>query len=433
MYICGPTVYDYPHIGHGRFVLVFDILRRYLISQGYQVRYVSNITDVDDKILAKAEAEGVSPSEITNRYEEIWWQTMDKLNILRPDETPHATKYVNQMAAFVEKLIENNIAYRLDDGIYFDVTKVDDYGLLARQSLESLKAGARVDEDRGKRTSADFALWKFFPDSTNSYTTSLGVGRPGWHTECVVMARDLLGETFDIHGGGLDLAFPHHENERAQALADGARFARYWIHNGFIVVGDEKMSKSLGNFITLPELIGDGDPRSYRLLVLQSHYRSPLEVTKATVADASSALARIDNFHRRFDDVTSSLTSQPHLPQSTPIYDAFVLAMDDDLDTPKVMALLFSSIASANASFDRGDIDSAIEQGSQIIQIIKVLALDNQRDDSVIPEDVMEIFQRRIAARAEKDFSESDRLRDELLSLGYVVEDKKGTSTIRRG
>ncbi len=434
MYICGPTVYDYPHIGHGRFVLVFDILRRYLISQGYQVRYVSNITDVDDKILAKAEAEGFSPSEITDRYEAIWWETMDQLRVLRPDATPHATTYIDQMAAFVEKLITENLAYRLDDGVYFDVTKVSDYGLLARQSLESLKAGARVDEDRGKKSPADFALWKFFPDATNSFATSLGVGRPGWHTECVVMARDILGEHFDIHGGGLDLAFPHHENERAQAVADGSPFANYWIHNGFIVVGDEKMSKSLGNFVTLPELIGDGDPRSYRLLVLQSHYRSPLEVTKSTIADATTALGRIDNFVRRFKEAIAEPSSPlVDIDSATGIiFDRFVEAMDDDLDTPKVMALLFSAIASANSSFDRGDIALAIEEGSQIVLIVKILALDVERDDSAIPAGVMEIFKRRLAARESKDFATSDRLRDELASLGYVVEDKKGNSTIRR-
>ena len=434
MYICGPTVYDYPHIGHGRFVLVFDILRRYLISQGYQVRYVSNITDVDDKILAKAEAEGVAPSEITSRYEEIWWETMDKLRVLRPDATPHATAYINQMATFVEKLIDENIAYRLDDGVYFDVTKVGDYGLLARQSLESLKAGARVEEDRGKRSPADFALWKFFPGATNAYSTSLGLGRPGWHTECVVMARDILGERFDIHGGGLDLAFPHHENERAQAVADGSPFANYWVHNGFIVVGDEKMSKSLGNFITLPELIGDGDPRSYRLLVLQSHYRSPLEVTKSTVADATSALNRIDNFVRRFFEVieeTSHASSKIDIAIG-PIYEGFVEAMDEDLDTPKVMALLFSAIASANSSIDRGDLESAIGDGSQIVRIIRILALDAERDNSKIPADVMEIFQRRLEAREARDFATSDLLRDELAEMGYVVEDKKGNSSIRR-
>lgn len=434
MYVCGPTVYDYPHIGHGRFVLVFDILRRYLISQGYQVRYVSNITDVDDKILAKADAEGVAPAEITNRYEEIWWETMDKLRVLRPDSTPHATQYVEKMATFVAKLIEEDVAYQLNDGIYFDVSTVSDYGLLARQSLESLRAGARVDEDRGKRSPADFALWKFFPNSTNSYVTPLGIGRPGWHTECVVMARDILGECFDIHGGGLDLAFPHHENERAQAIADGAPFANYWIHNGFIVVGDEKMSKSLGNFVTLPELIGDGDPRSYRLLVLQSHYRSPLEVTKNTIGDATSALGRLDNFSRRYFDAiaTSPELAADFETSSGAILDAFVEAMDNDLDTPKVMALLFSAIASANGGFDRGDLTSAIAEGSQIIRIIKALALDIEEDEAAIPPDVMEIFHMRLAARDSKDFATSDRLRYELASRGYVVEDKKGISTIRR-
>jgi cysteinyl-tRNA synthetase len=326
MYVCGPTVYGPPHLGHGRFSLVFDVLRRYLEWSGNDVTYVSNITDVDDNIINRARAEGRTEAEVAAEYEAVWWQAMDAIGVQRPTADPHATAYVDRMVELVSRLVDHGMAYETSDGVYFQAERIEDYGLLARQSLDSLRAGARVEGSDEKRSPVDFALWKKAAPDELSWDSPWGPGRPGWHTECVVMSLDLLGEGFDIHGGGQDLAFPHHENERAQSAADGRPFARYWVHNGFVEVDGEKMSKSLGNFTTLLDLIERADPRSYRLLVLRSHYRSPIEVNESSVADAVAALGRLDAFARR----TRSLTAEPDAAALA----TFREAMDRDLDTP---------------------------------------------------------------------------------------------------
>ena len=320
MYVCGPTVYGPPHLGHGRFSLVFDVLRRYLEWSGNEVTYVSNITDVDDNIINRARSEGRSEAEVAAEYEAVWWEAMDAIGVQRPTLDPHATAYVDHMVELVARLVDFGVAYETSDGVYFQAERIEDYGLLARQSLDSLRAGARVESSDEKRSPVDFALWKKATDDAVSWPSPWGNGRPGWHTECVVMALDLLGEGFDIHGGGQDLAFPHHENERAQSAADGRSFARYWIHNGFVEVDGEKMSKSLGNFTNLMDLIDRADPRAYRLLVLRSHYRSPIEVNEASVADAVAALERLDAFARRTRDLVGA-------PDPAAV-DAFREAMD---------------------------------------------------------------------------------------------------------
>ncbi|MGZ4786852.1 MAG: cysteine--tRNA ligase, partial [Acidimicrobiales bacterium] len=281
MYVCGPTVYGPPHLGHGRFSLVFDVLRRYLEWSGFEVTYVSNITDIDDKIIERANAEGRSADEIARKCEKVWYKAMDAINVKRPTHDPHATAYVDQMVALIADLVARGDAYETGDGVYFSAQSVPDYGLLARQSIESLQVGARVEANDEKRSPVDFALWKKAKPGEPSWPSPWGDGRPGWHTECVVMALDLLGEGFDLHGGGQDLAFPHHENERAQAVAQGRDFAHHWAHTGFVEIGGEKMSKSLGNFTNLLDLIDSTDPRAFRLLVLRSHYRSPIEVNQA--------------------------------------------------------------------------------------------------------------------------------------------------------
>jgi cysteinyl-tRNA synthetase len=262
MYVCGPTVYGPPHLGHGRFSLVFDVLRRYLQWSGLEVTYVSNITDIDDKIIERAANEGRDHADIARRCEQVWWDAMAAINVLRPDHDPHATAYVEQMVALIGRLLDDGTAYETTDGVYFQADRVTDYGLLARQSIDSLRAGARVEGTDEKRNPVDFALWKKAKPGEPSWPAPWGDGRPGWHTECVVMALDLLGEGFDLHGGGQDLAFPHHENERAQAVASGSEFAGHWVHNGFVEVGGEKMSKSLGNFSNLLDLVEEQDRKS---------------------------------------------------------------------------------------------------------------------------------------------------------------------------
>ena len=293
MYVCGPTVYGPPHLGHGRFSLAFDVLRRYLIWSGLDVTYVSNITDIEDKIIQRAEDEGRPWQQITAEYEAVWYDAMDAIGVMRPDHDPHATDYVDQMVGMIADLVGRGSAYVTDDGVYLSVDAVEGYGLLAHQSLDEMLAGggdrAIVGGDQ-KRHPADFALWKLAKPGEPAWPSPWGDGRPGWHTECVVMSLDLLGDDFDLHGGGMDLAFPHHENERAQAVALGRPFARTVGAQRLRRAVGEKMSKSLGNFTTLTDLVAEHDPRAYRLLVLQSHYRSPLEVTPATISAAEASL-----------------------------------------------------------------------------------------------------------------------------------------------
>lgn len=430
MYVCGPTVYDLAHLGHGRYALVFDVLRRYLEWCGLKVRHVSNITDVDDKILERAEAENRSPAEVAAEFEEKWFTTMARLGVLRPHDTPHATEYVEKMIGLIESLVRLDAAYVGEDGVYFDCSKIPDYGLLARQSLDSLRAGARIAEKDFKRSPMDFALWKFSDPSSWGWPSPWGHGRPGWHTECVVMSVDILGEEFDLHGGGLDLSFPHHENERAQAEAMHFKFSRHWVHNGFVMVGSEKMSKSLGNFTTLDDLLESTDPRAYRLLVLQSHYRSPLDVNPQTVAEATRALQRLDSTHQR---VVESVGSLPEAVSDEDEVARFMGAMDNDLDTPAAMARLFEIRSMVNQLLDRGELDEAAGLCATMESLLGALGLFLLESfDEEIPASVSELLESRAAARKAKDFATSDRLRDELAEMGFAVEDTSSGQKVRR-
>ncbi|HWH36086.1 MAG TPA: cysteine--tRNA ligase [Acidimicrobiales bacterium] len=429
MYVCGPTVYDVPHLGHGRFVLVFDVLRRYLEWRGLEVRYVSNITDVDDNIIARADREGRSEAEVAAEFEAVWYDAVDALGVRRPDDNPHATAYVAQMVALVERLVARGAAYEAPDGVYLAVAGVPGYGLLARQSLDSLRSGARVAVDDAKRSPLDFALWKQAKPGEPSWDSPWGPGRPGWHTECVVMSLDLLGEGFDIHGGGADLAFPHHENERAQALADGRTFAHHWVHNGWVVVDGEKMSKSLNNFTSLTDLLARVDSRAYRLLVLRAHYRSPLEVSPATTADASAALERLDNLARRI--AGGGLAGASPDPAAL---ERFRSAMDDDLDTPAAMALVFDLVRRANAALDAGDEAGAAPLAAAVAELCRALGLGlggGEGEGDLDPETAGRVA-RRDEARAGRDWAAADRMRSELEAAGWVVEDGPSGTRVRR-
>jgi cysteinyl-tRNA synthetase len=417
-YVCGPTVYDVPHLGHGRHVLTYDVLRRYLEWTGVEVRHVSNITDVDDKIIERAAATGRSEPEVAQEFEDVWWETMDRLGVLRPHETPHATAYIPQMVELIEALVDADRAYETSDGVYLQVEKVEGYGVLAHQSLDSLRTGARVEANEEKRSPLDFALWKKAKPGEPSWPSPWGDGRPGWHTECVVMSLDLLGEGFDLHTGGMDLMFPHHENERAQAVALGREFARHWAHHAFITAGGEKMSKSLGNFTTLVDLLDRVDNRAYRLLVLQAHYRSPLEVTPETVDQAVRTLESLDSFARRTAEVTGD--ADPEL------LDAFRAFMDDDLNTPRAVALVFSWVRDANKTGDAGTIRAVWEACAAL-----GLTLDTSAGDDIAPE-ALALAARRDEHRRSKDWAAADAARDELVALGYVVEDTPEGTQLRR-
>ena len=428
VYVCGVTVSDVPHVGHGRFSLVWDVVRRYLESSGLEVRYVSNITDVDDKIIARAEREGRAAAEVASEYERAWYDTMDRLGVRRPDDDPHATAYIGRMVDLVQALVERSVAYETDDGVYLSVADVPGYGLLARQDLDSLRSGARIEVDDAKRSPLDFAVWKKAKPGEPSWPSPWGDGRPGWHTECVVMSLDLLGEGFELHGGGLDLAFPHHENERAQAVALGRRFAGHWVHNGLVVVaGGEKMGKSLGNTADLASLLRTHDPRAYRLLVLRSHYRSPIVVTETEITDASAALRRLDTVFRRAGEI--GLGAGPADPE---VLERFRGHMDNDLNTPPAMGLLFEQVRRANTLLDSEDDESAATALGSIRAIATAVGLAVAGEVEAPEEAALDLARRRDAARAARDWGAADAARDELVGLGYVVEDGPGGTSVRR-
>jgi cysteinyl-tRNA synthetase len=427
IYLCGPTVYGPPHLGHGRATLVYDILRRYLEWSGLEVRLVSNITDIDDKIIERANREQRPWNEITTKCEKVWFSAMDGINVQHPTDVPHATEWVPQMVEMIEQLVKQGNAYSTDDGIYLAVETVDGYGLLAHQSLDDMRSGGGEREvfgAEGKQHPADFVLWKLSKPGEPSWPSPWGDGRPGWHSECVVMSLALLGEGFDLHCGGQDLRFPHHENERAQAVALGKQFANHWMHNGFVVDAEgEKMSKSLGNVSNLLDLIEHYDPRAYRMVLLQSHYRSPIAMGADTLDAATKSLAGLDAFAARTSGVADST------PDAS-VIDAFRRAMDDDLDTPRATALLFDTVRRANAALDSGDAE-APALAAAVRELAATFGLELGRVDDV-PADVTAKAAALDAARAAKDFATADRIRAELQAEGWTVETGKSGTTVRR-
>ena len=439
MYVCGPTVYDLPHLGHGRFTLVWDVARRWFTFRGLDVRYVSNITDIDDNIINRAQREGSSETEVSATYENEWWKAMSAIGVARPDDIPHATQYVPEMVTLIESFLAEDVAYVISDGVYFDVSRVPDYGLLAGQPLDTLRAGARVDANDEKRSVWDFALWKFAKPGEPVWSASFGDGRPGWHTECVVMSLALLGDGFDLHCGGLDLKFPHHENERAQAEAARRPFAQHWGHNGWVMVGDEKMSKSLGNFTSLTDLLQHTDARAYRLLVIRSHYRSPIEVSPTTIADAERALGRLDALARRFDvpvlggEQLVMASEYAFSGASADLVEKVGALLDEDLNTPLAVAVLFDAVSAANTLADQGEIGAGAELALAVTVLFGALGLSVFSAVHDSDDEVRALVSARDEARSVGNWGEADRLRDELVSRGWIVEDSTDGTRIRRG
>ena len=431
IYLCGPTVYGPPHLGHGRATLVYDVLRRYLEWTGIQVRLVSNITDIDDKIINRAERENRPWQEITRKCEDVWFEAMKGLNVARPTDIPHATEYVDEMVEMIGELIAIDRAYVTADGVYLSVETVHDYGLLANQNLEGLLAGGGDREVFGaenKRHPADFALWKISKPGEPSWPAPWGDGRPGWHSECVVMSLDLLGEGFDLHCGGMDLKFPHHENERAQAVALGKTFANHWMHNGFVVDAEgEKMSKSLGNVANLLDLIEHYDARAYRMLLLQTHYRGPVRVGQDNIDAAVKSLAGLDAFAAR----TAAAAADGSVTADADVLSQFGERMDDDLDTPNAMALLFDTVRRANAALDAGDQAGAGSLAAAVHAMCTAIGLVLKTEGD-IPAEIAELASALDAARAAKDFAAADALRAQLQGLGWLVETTKQGTSVRR-
>ena len=426
MYVCGPTVYDVPHIGHGRAATTFDVIRRYLEWRGFAVTFVSNVTDVEDKIIARAAKTGSTEPEVAARFEAVHWEQLERLGVRRPDHVPHATEYVPSMLRMIEELVDRGHAYVVDgQGVYYDVCSFPGYGALPHRSLEQLleSAGARVEVDEAKRSPVDFALWKAAKPGEPAWDSPWGPGRPGWHIECSAMSLDLLGEGFDLHGGGDDLTFPHHENERAQAEGAGHGFARHWIHSGMVQVGGEKMARSLGNFTTLSDAIDAHGPRAFRMAVLQMHYRRAVDLGDAELGAAAAAVDRLDAFVRRALS-EGVATSEP---DATAI-DRFRDAMDDDFSTPAAMATVFDAVSSGHQALTDGDAVCAATMLATVETLTGALGLElataGESDDEIDG-----LIAEREAARGARDFAAADRIRDELAARGIVLEDT-ATGTI---
>lgn len=425
MYVCGPTVYDNGHLGHGRSAVAFDVLRRYLTSQGFTVTMVSNYTDIDDKMIDRAREEGVSVPELAARIIPLYVRDFGELRILPADTHPKATDYIDAMIALIEELFYKKAAYTLSDGVYFDVKAYAPYGELSGQDLSELEAGKRVELHEEKRSPQDFVLWKFEKPGEPSWGSPWGKGRPGWHIECSAMARELLGQPVDIHGGGLDLTFPHHECERAQSeMAYGAPFVRYWVHNGFVNIDKEKMSKSLGNFVTLEQIFRTYPGRVVRLMYLQTHYRSPLDFSESLLPQARAALERVDQFMRLMDIYVPGDGASDHARDIADFETEFFTCMDRDLDVPGALGAVFSLI---NFGFEGikgrtltvSDVRNIQHAFRSFDAVLAVLYSDEKPLDDM---DIV-LLRQREAARTKRDFAAADAVRDALSARGIVIED----------
>lgn len=442
MYVCGPTVQSAPHLGHGRCAVVFDVIRRYLIWRGWEVRYVQNITDVDDKIIANASRQRIAPEELARDMADRFRTGYRLLNVLDPDVEPAATEHIPEMIAMIDLLVERELAYPGGGDVYFRVRALDGYGKLSGRNVDELRSGERIEPGVDKEDPLDFALWKGAKPGEPAWPSPWGPGRPGWHIECSAMSAEYLGASFDIHAGGSDLIFPHHENEIAQSEgASGSRFAKYWLHNGMVNLGGEKLSKSTGHTIDLADAVERHGGPVVRLFYLRAAYRSPLEFSEGLLAEAAASLDRLRAFVRR-----SPAASQA---DARPI-ERFVLAMDDDFNTAEALAVLFETVRDGNARLDRGQ--DAGEQVAAVVEIAGVLGIDladvglddlagRLADLAVLhgagpgsPEAVVEaLVEARSRARAARDWSRADAIRRDLAGIGILIEDSAdGTRWHRR-
>ena len=436
MYVCGMTVYDYCHVGHARVMVVFDVVVRYLRASGYDVTYVRNITDIDDKIITRASENGETISDLTERFIGYMNEDSDALGVKRPDLEPKATGHISDIIAMIETLIEKGKAYPASNGdVYYDVSSFSEYGKLSGKNIDDLRAGERVAVDEAKDDPLDFVLWKSAKTGEPSWDSPWGPGRPGWHIECSAMSTCQLGNNFDIHGGGQDLQFPHHENEIAQSEgATGEHFANLWMHNGFVRVDDEKMSKSLGNFFTIRDVLAKYPAEVVRYFILTSHYRSPLNYSDEHLDNAKGALTRL---------YTALRGIKPAVVSDGGDYAArFCAAMDDDFNTPVALSVLFDLARDLNAN--RDDAEKAAELAGILKKLSSILGLlendperflrgeTGQTGDSLTSEQIQDYIDQRIAAREQKNWAESDRIRDLLNAQGIILEDGSQRTSWRR-
>ena len=436
MYVCGITVYDYCHLGHGRMLLAFDVITRYLRARGYDVTYVRNITDIDDKILRRAAENGEPYNALTARFIDVMHEDERRLDVLPPSIEPRATQHIGDIISLVERLIAKGFAYRADNGdVYYAVDQFSDYGKLSGKKPEELLAGARIEIDEAKRDPRDFALWKAAkPNEEAVWNSPWGPGRPGWHIECSAMSTSCLGDTFDIHGGGGDLQFPHHENEIAQSeAATGKHYANYWIHNGAVRVDGEKMSKSLNNFFTIREILDKYDAEVVRYLLISSHYRSEIDYSQESLQEARNGLDRFYNALKDHADVAPA--SQDELTRSS-FYDRFILAMDDDFNTREALSAMYDLVRDLNSEADATAKRNLASQLKALGQILGILRRNPheylQAGVALSGEQIEALIAERLQARTDKNFVRSDEIRDELKAKGVVLEDSKGGTTWRR-
>ncbi len=454
MYVCGITAYDRCHIGHARSAVVFDAVVRYLRYRGYDVTFVRNFTDIDDKIINRANQEGISCAELAQREIEHFYQDMDALGILRADHEPRATEHIQEIIDLIQKLLEKGHAYVAGNDVYFSVRSLPSYGRLSGRNLEELEAGARIAVGEQKRDPLDFALWKGAKPGEPTWNSPWGPGRPGWHIECSAMSMKYLGETLDIHGGGLDLIFPHHENERAQSeAATGQTFVRYWLHNGFVTIENEKMSKSLGNFVTISEILSRHHPEVLRLFLLSKHYRSPLDYSEEAINEQRAALDRIYSaLQGAMDAVERPVKKQRPLDDESKaliaelqgLEEAFQEAMDDDFNTAKALGKLFDGVRAINSLVAKQQkrpsllMKEPLREGAETVKrLFGVLGLATEEPGEYLAQrrrqvleligmteaEVESAIEKRAQARRAKDWAEADRIRDQLEAKGITLMD----------
>ena len=445
MYVCGPTVYDACHIGHARSVVVFDVIARYLKEKGYDVTYIRNFTDVDDKIIQKANQLGIDSTAVAERFIEEFYQDMDALNVQRATIEPKATDHIAQIVEFIEKLILKGFAYPINGDVYYSVEKFKRYGKLSGRKLEDMEAGARIDIDERKQNPFDFALWKSAKPGEPAWDSPWGQGRPGWHIECSAMSREYLGETFDIHGGGKDLCFPHHENEIAQSESlSGKPFVRYWVHNGFVNINQEKMSKSLGNFLMIKDVLKSYHPETVRLFLLSNHYRSPIDFTDKAMDESSKGLDKIYALLERVEKKVGPIFLVQDVDPGI-CWKHFCDAMDDDFNSARSIGIIFDTVRSLNRLLDQheNNLPSEVKQTLQsgladIRRTGEILGMflehptqyfDNKQTQvleqkSIDHAVVAEMVEQREAARKSKNWEMADQIRKELVDMGISLEDR---------
>lgn len=455
MYVCGPTVYNYIHLGNARPIVVFDTLARYFEHKGMEVEFVQNFTDVDDKIINKSIEEGISASEVSEKYIKYFFEDINRLNILESVKRPKVTENMAEIIEIIQKLIDNGFAYEKDGDVYFEVKKYKDYGKLSNQKIEELELGARIDVSEIKKNPVDFALWKKKKDGEPFWESPWGQGRPGWHIECSAMAKKYLGNTFDIHGGGQDLVFPHHENEIAQSkCAYHGNFANYWLHNGFIQINGDKMSKSLGNFFLLREILEKFSGNVVRLFILSTHYRKPINFSFENMEDTKKALQNIVKSMNKFENIVEKYKNEKienvknsEFSQKIDEFDKkFEDAMDEDMNTPQALATIFDQIRETNKFISTNEnefstiyyeIKKSYDSLKQKIENVFGIAIEAENAVKEEDGENMELTKKlielliklRSEARSEKNFKLSDEIRDELKALGVEIKDNKDGTT----